>query len=87
VSSELFKKWLQKATKPQPGVSVYTERPGARPLGLSALKKLLADHFVGEGTIVQAGGYSKSSAIITNSLPTNKRTRSGDLGGLILPLD
>lgn len=83
MSSDLFKKWLQAPTKPQPGVSVYIERPGTRPLGLSALKKLLADHFVGEGTIMQAGGYSKSSAIITNSLPTNKRTRSGDLGELL----
>lgn len=64
-------------------VRVYTERAGARSLGLSALKKLLADHFVGEVTIVQAGGYSKSSAIITNSLPTNKRIRSGDLGELL----
>jgi len=44
---------------------------------------LLAEHFVGEGTIVQAGGYSKAAAIIANSLPTNKRTRSGDLGELL----
>jgi hypothetical protein len=50
---------------------------------LSALKKLLGEHFVGEGTIVQAGGYSKAAKIIANSLPTNKRTRSGDLGELL----
>jgi HamA len=83
VSSDLFKKWLQTATKPHMEVRVYTERPGTRSFGLSVLKKLLADHFVGEATIVQAGGYSKSSSIITNSLPTNKRTRSGDLGELL----
>jgi hypothetical protein len=83
VSSDLFKKWLQASAKPTTGVSLYTERPGARALGLSALKKLLAEHFVGEGTIVQAGGYSKAAKIIANSLPTNKRTRSGDLGELL----
>lgn len=82
--SDLFSKWLQTAAaKPHAGVTLYTERPGARPLGLSALKKLLPDHFVGEKTILQAGGYSKSAAIIANSLPTNKRTRSGDLGELL----
>lgn len=83
MSSDLFKKWLQASAKPTTGVSLYTERPGARALGLSALKKLLAEHFVGEGTIVQAGGYSKAAKIIANSLPTNKRTRSGDLGELL----
>jgi hypothetical protein len=83
VSGDLFKKWLQAATKPPAGVSLYIERPGARALGLSALKKLLEEHFVGEGTIVQAGGYSKAAKIIANSLPTNKRTRSGDLGELL----
>lgn len=82
--SDLFKKWLQVAAqKTHAAVSVYTERSGARSAGLKELKKLLADHFVGEGTIMQAGGYSKSAAIIANSLPTNKRTRSGDLGELL----
>jgi len=33
--------------------------------------------------IVKAGGYTKSAAIIANSLPTNKRTRSGDLCELL----
>lgn len=83
MSGDLFKKWLKAAAKPQPGVSLYTERPGARSLGLAALKKLVADHFVGEGTIAKAGGYTKSAAIIANSLPNNKRTRSGDLGELL----
>jgi hypothetical protein len=84
VPSELFQKWLQTAAaKVHAAVSVYAEKPGARAIGLKALKKLLADYFVGEGTILQAGGYSKSAAIIANSLPTNKRTRSGDLGELL----
>jgi len=83
VSGDLFKKWLQGAVKPHVGVSLYTERPGARSLGLIVLKKLVADHFVGESTIAKAGGYTKSAAIIANSLPTNKRTRSGDLGELL----
>jgi hypothetical protein len=84
VPSELFQRWLRTAAaKPHAAVSIYTERPGTRPVGLKELKKLLGDHFVGEGTILQAGGYSKSAAVIANSLPTNKRTRSGDLGELL----
>lgn len=81
--SDLFKKWLQAAVKSAPGVSMYTERPGSRSLGLSALKTLLADHFVGDAVIVKAGGYLKAAQIIANSLPSNKRTRSGDLGELL----
>jgi hypothetical protein len=83
VSGDLFKKWLHAPTKPHACVSLYIERTGTRSLGLAALKKLVADHFVGEGTIAKAGGYTKSAAIIANSLPTNKRTRSGDLGELL----
>jgi hypothetical protein len=82
--SELFQRWLQAAaTKVHAAVSVYTERQGARSLGLKSLKKLLIAHFVGEETILKAGGYSKSAGIIANSLPNNKRTRSGDLGELL----
>lgn len=60
---DLFAKWL-KAAKPQAVVSLYTERPGARSLGLASLKNLILDHFVGEETIAKAGGYTKSAAII-----------------------
>ena len=33
--------------------------------------------------ILQAGGYAKAAAIVANSLPSNKKTRSGDLGELL----
>jgi hypothetical protein len=62
---------------------LYGERPGTRAVGLKSLKGLLAEHFVGEATIVQAGGYKKAAAIIANSLPSNKQTQSGDLGELL----
>lgn len=82
--NDLFKKWLQSATpKSHAGVTIYVERKGTRPLGLESLKKLLGDYFVGEATIVQAGGYKKAAKIIRNSLPTNKKVRSGDLGELL----
>lgn len=64
-------------------MALYTERPGALAVGLKALKGLLADHFVGEARILQAGGYKKAAAIIINSLPSNKKTQSGDLGELL----
>lgn len=62
---------------------LYHERPGTRPVGLKTLKGLLADHFVGETTILQAGGYKKAAAVISNSLPSNKQVQSGDLGELL----
>jgi hypothetical protein len=64
-------------------LAVYSERKGARPIGLRELKKLVADHFVGEETVMKAGGFVKAAAIIANSLPDNKQTRSGDLGELL----
>jgi hypothetical protein len=81
--SDLFSKWLRSTITPHAGVALYTERTGARAIGLKSLEKLLADHFVGEVTIVKAGGYTKAAQIITNSLPNNKKTRSGDLGELL----
>jgi hypothetical protein len=62
---------------------MYHERRRARSIGLTELKQQLVDHFVGELTVVQAGGYTKASKIIANSLPSSKRTKSGDLGELL----
>jgi len=83
LSNDLFDKWLKMMPKSHQKVTLYEERDGARALGLKTLKGLLADHFVGEETIVKAGGYAKAAAIIANSLPDDKRTRSGDLGELL----
>jgi HamA len=83
VPSDLFKKWLHPLAHSHPGVTLYAERTGTRAVGLSFLKALLADHFVGEATIVGAGGYPSAAEIIANSLPSNKRTQSGDLGELL----
>jgi hypothetical protein len=81
--SDLFKKWLKSVTTPHAGVVLFAEKNGTRAVGLEAIKKLLADHLVGESNIAKAGGYAKAAEIIANSLPTNKRTRSGDLGELL----
>jgi hypothetical protein len=83
VASELFTKWLNAVTPSHDGIALYSERPAARSVGLNTLGKLLIEHFVGEATIVGAGGYKKAAAIISNSLPSNKKTRSGDLGELL----
>src|SRR5262245_30730017 len=82
MSNDLFSKWLKLSSQAD-RVAVWDERPGARAAGLKAVRKLLAEHFVGEATILQAGGYTKAAAVIANSLPTDKRTRSGDLGELL----
>jgi len=81
--SDLFTKWLQPLSGPDSGIAIYGERKGARATGLQAVKKLIGDHFVGETVILRAGGYAKAAAIIANSLPSNKRTQSGDLGELL----
>lgn len=52
-------------------------------MGLAELTKLVADHFVGNETVLKMGGYVKALITIRNSLPTSKQTRSGDLGELI----
>jgi hypothetical protein len=83
VLDHLFKKWLEPVSKTQPGVRLYRERLGARSVGLDALKVLLADHFVGEETILKAGGYEKAAKVIAHSLPSNKKIQSGDLGELL----
>ncbi len=83
MASDLFSKWIESQPSKHQGVSLFGERKGARMAGLKSLKKLVASHFVGDATILKAGGYAKSAAIIANSLPANKRTRSGDLGELL----
>lgn len=83
VVSDLFKKWLKPVATTHKGLTVFDERSGARATGLATLKSLLTQHFVGEATIVGAGGYKKAADIIKNSLPTSKRTQSGDLGELL----
>jgi hypothetical protein len=82
MSNELFSKWLKVSLQDE-AVIVWAERPGARATGLAVVRKLLPEHFVGETTILRSGGYKKAAAIIENSLPTEKRTRSGDLGELL----
>jgi hypothetical protein len=67
MATHLFSKWLTLSTKDQ-RVSVWSERAGARAAGLKAVRRLVAEHFVGEATILQAGGYSKGP--IRNNLIT-----------------
>jgi hypothetical protein len=74
---------LELASSTATDVPLYTERSTGRSTGLEELGKLLVDHFVGEETILRMGGYPKAVNTILNSLPTTKRTQSGDLGELI----
>lgn len=83
MSKLLFTAWLGSVASPHGSVVLYQERKGARRIGVKHLKSLLGDHFVGEETILRSGGYPKAAALVANSLPTNKRTRSGDLGELL----
>src|SRR5262249_40371884 len=80
--SKLFTDWLE-LVPANATVPLYNERTNGRPAGMEELRKLLVDHFVGEETVLKMGGYSKAAKTILHSLPTTKRTQSGDLGELI----
>lgn len=80
----LFGTWLLRQAPATPqGPRVYHEVNGRRAIAMRTLKVLLADHFVGIATVMKAGGYQKAAAIIKESLPVSKRTRSGDLAELL----
>lgn len=80
----VFKAWLrEEAPSPAPPVRLFRERDGVRSAILKPLLDLLADHFVGAATVAKAGGYEKAAAVIQNSLPTSKQTRSGDFGEMV----
>jgi hypothetical protein len=83
LSNDLFTKWLQPAASTAMDVPVYVERASSRTAGLQKLAKLLADHYVGEATVLKMGGYSNAATTLLNSMPLSKRTRSGDLGELL----
>jgi len=83
LATTLFKDWLEVTTSTSKDVPLYTERKNARAAGLTELGKLVGDHFVGEKAVLKMGGYKKAARTILNSLPTSKRTQSGDLGELI----
>lgn len=81
--SELFSKWLEAGSPSGAGIDYFVEKNGNQKVGLDLLKPLMADHFVGESTVLKLGGYEKAYTVLKNSLPTNKRTQSGDLGELL----
>ncbi len=81
--SNLFTDWLESVPSTAIGVPLYGERVNGRSAGLKELGKLLIEHFVGVEIVLKMGGFSKAANTILNSLPTTKRTQSGDLGELI----
>lgn len=83
MTKELFEEWLDSVTTSPPQLSIYREKTGARAVAVARIRALLADHFVGEATVAQAGGLEKAAQLIKNSIPTSKKTRSGDLAELL----
>ena len=73
---------MKPVTTPHEGVTLFAERTGTRAFGLKALRGPLANHFVGEETILESGGYKRpptSSVIVCRA----KKTQSGDLSELL----
>jgi hypothetical protein len=83
VPSDLFSKWLEPGSSSVTAIDYFVERKSSQQVGLSLLRPLMADHFVGELNVLKLGGYEKSAETLKNSLPTNKRTQSGDMGELL----
>lgn len=83
VPSDLFSKWLEPGSSSGTAIEYFVEKKGSQQVGLCLLKPLMADHFVGELNVLKLGGYEKSAETLKNSLPTNKRTQSGDMGELL----
>jgi len=83
VPSELFSKWLEPGSSSGTAIDYFVEKKISQQVGLGLLKPLMADHFVGELNVLKLGGYEKSAETLRNSLPTNKRTQSGDMGELL----
>jgi hypothetical protein len=83
LSSDLFSKWLEPGSSSGAAIDYFVEKNGGQQVGLNLLKPLMADHFVGESTVMKLGGYERSAEVLRNSLPTNKRTQSGDMGELL----
>ncbi len=55
--SELFSKWLEPGSPSGEGIDYFVEKKGGQKVGLDLLKPLMADHFVGEATVLKLGGY------------------------------
>lgn len=80
----LLSSWLTEANPPPAAtVRLFHERPGVRAVVIKRVGKLVVDHYVHAEAILKMGGYGKAAALIRNSLPEGKRTRSGDLGEIL----
>jgi hypothetical protein len=82
-SFKLFTTWLSEATCGHTNVRVYKENCADRKTYTAAFTNLRVDHFVGHAVVARAGGFDKVAKTIENSLPKNKRVRSGDVGEVL----
>jgi hypothetical protein len=64
--SALFSEWLSPETPSASGIDYFVEKNGSQQVGLVLLKPLMADHLVGESTVLKLGGYDKAAAVLKN---------------------
>ena len=85
MSQSYIKTWLKKTQPPgvPSNITVLNEQAGKRALVLDAVKKSLLDHLIGLEIIKEMGGFAKAASVIQNTLPQNKKTRSGDFGEIL----
>ena len=84
VTEPFWDAWLK--TDADKNVIVFSEKIGARDSQRKAIIKAVADHFTSirrlEAAITRLG-FARSVSVLRNSLPSDIRTQSGDLGEIL----
>lgn len=85
MANGLFTEWFVPAAKSpsHANVTVLNEQKSVRASVLDSVRKNLLDHLVGLEVIASIGGFESAAKVIQNSLPTSKKTRSGDFGEIL----
>ena len=79
----MFDGWMEE-TRPVTelqNIVVLTEREGARATAMAAIQSAIRDHFYA-ADILDRMDFVEAARIVRDTLPTDKRVRSGDLGEL-----
>ena len=85
MTSTFLSQWLRAEIQQgtQTNITILKERAQGRVLAKKAIRQAVLNHFIGAEIIQLMGGYAKTVQVIRNSLPSDKKTRSGDFGEIL----
>src|SRR4051794_32918852 len=82
--NDLFDAWATELPKTNKAVTILVQKPGTEQMAVKTIRARLAAHYISGAAVISKRGFAKVAAVLLkNSLPTNKKTRSGDLGELL----